>query len=77
MLHYLVGQKYEVRAWGAERAYRRDSRPSDRACALQAHFDYFHDELNQQNGGQRVATLLMYLCVCACHAARARAPRLR
>jgi hypothetical protein len=28
----------------------------------QAHFDYFHDQLNTQNGGQRVATVLMYLC---------------
>jgi hypothetical protein len=32
-------------------------------AAAQAHFDYFHDTLNTQNGGQRVATLLMYLCV--------------
>ena len=29
--------------------------------ARQAHFDYFHDELNTQNGGQRVATVLLYL----------------
>ena len=28
---------------------------------LQAHFDYFHDTVNVQNGGQRVATMLMYL----------------
>jgi prolyl 4-hydroxylase len=27
----------------------------------QAHYDYFHDTLNTQNGGQRVATVLMYL----------------
>ncbi|KAH7443374.1 hypothetical protein KP509_02G031300 [Ceratopteris richardii] len=27
----------------------------------EAHYDYFHDELNTQNGGQRIATLLMYL----------------
>lgn len=25
------------------------------------HWDYFQDQVNQQNGGQRVATLLMYL----------------
>ncbi|TVT97547.1 hypothetical protein EJB05_57210 [Eragrostis curvula] len=25
------------------------------------HFDYFHDDYNQKNGGQRIATLLMYL----------------
>uniref|UniRef100_J3N3S1 procollagen-proline 4-dioxygenase n=1 Tax=Oryza brachyantha TaxID=4533 RepID=J3N3S1_ORYBR len=25
------------------------------------HFDYFHDEFNTKNGGQRIATLLMYL----------------
>jgi prolyl 4-hydroxylase len=28
----------------------------------EAHFDYFHDQLNIQNGGQRVATVLLYLC---------------
>jgi len=28
----------------------------------QAHYDYFHDQLNVQNGGQRVATVLLYLC---------------
>lgn len=27
----------------------------------EAHFDYFHDKLNQENGGQRVATVLLYL----------------
>ena len=27
------------------------------------HFDYFMDEYNTQNGGQRIATVLMYLCV--------------
>ncbi|XP_078448231.1 putative prolyl 4-hydroxylase 3 isoform X2 [Wolffia australiana] len=26
-----------------------------------AHFDYFNDEVNTKNGGQRMATLLMYL----------------
>ena len=26
-----------------------------------AHFDYFLDEFNTKNGGQRLATLLMYL----------------
>ena len=26
-----------------------------------AHFDYFHDKLNSQLGGHRVATVLMYL----------------
>jgi prolyl 4-hydroxylase len=26
-----------------------------------SHFDYFHDEVNTANGGQRVATMLMYL----------------
>lgn len=26
-----------------------------------AHFDYFHDSINTKNGGQRIATLLMYL----------------
>lgn len=25
------------------------------------HFDYFMDEYNTKNGGQRIATLLMYL----------------
>lgn len=25
------------------------------------HFDYFHDQFNTQNGGQRIATMLMYL----------------
>jgi len=25
------------------------------------HFDYFHDDVNIVNGGQRVATMLMYL----------------
>lgn len=25
------------------------------------HFDYFHDQYNTQNGGQRIATMLMYL----------------
>lgn len=25
------------------------------------HFDYFHDPINAQNGGQRLATMLMYL----------------
>jgi len=25
------------------------------------HFDYFHDDYNTKNGGQRIATLLMYL----------------
>ncbi|KAJ8513385.1 hypothetical protein OPV22_003819 [Ensete ventricosum] len=25
------------------------------------HYDYFHDEFNTKNGGQRIATLLMYL----------------
>ena len=25
------------------------------------HFDYFHDDVNIANGGQRVATMLMYL----------------
>lgn len=29
-----------------------------------AHFDYFLDEFNTKNGGQRVATLLMYLYEC-------------
>ncbi|GJP51549.1 hypothetical protein CLOM_g10713 [Closterium sp. NIES-68] len=27
----------------------------------QAHFDYFHDDINTRNGGQRLATVLMYL----------------
>ncbi|KAK9820337.1 hypothetical protein WJX72_009156 [[Myrmecia] bisecta] len=27
----------------------------------ESHYDYFHDEVNKQNGGQRVATMLMYL----------------
>ncbi|XP_042469658.1 probable prolyl 4-hydroxylase 3 [Zingiber officinale] len=27
----------------------------------ESHFDYFTDEFNTQNGGQRIATLLMYL----------------
>ena len=28
---------------------------------LQPHFDYFHDKENVKNGGQRAATVLMYL----------------
>ncbi|CAM6088402.1 unnamed protein product [Calypogeia fissa] len=27
----------------------------------EAHYDYFHDTFNTQNGGQRIATVLMYL----------------
>lgn len=27
----------------------------------EAHYDYFHDSFNTQNGGQRIATVLMYL----------------
>ena len=27
----------------------------------EAHTDYFHDNFNTRNGGQRIATLLMYL----------------
>eukprot|EP00245_Coleochaete_scutata_P012934 TRINITY_DN5118_c0_g1_i1.p1 TRINITY_DN5118_c0_g1~~TRINITY_DN5118_c0_g1_i1.p1 ORF type:complete len:273 (+),score=58.17 TRINITY_DN5118_c0_g1_i1:96-914(+) len=27
----------------------------------EAHYDYFHDTINTKNGGQRIATLLMYL----------------
>eukprot|EP00898_Chlorokybus_atmophyticus_P003770 jgi/Chlat1/4394/Chrsp29S04541 len=27
----------------------------------EAHYDYFHDQLNTLNGGQRIATVLMYL----------------
>lgn len=27
----------------------------------EAHYDYFHDDVNTQNGGQRIATVLMYL----------------
>lgn len=27
----------------------------------ESHYDYFLDEYNTKNGGQRVATLLMYL----------------
>ncbi|KAK9845089.1 hypothetical protein WJX74_010472 [Apatococcus lobatus] len=27
----------------------------------EAHFDYFHDQTNQMDGGQRLATMLMYL----------------
>lgn len=30
------------------------------------HFDYFHDDYNTKNGGQRIATLLMYLYVLHC-----------
>lgn len=25
------------------------------------HYDYFHDAFNTKNGGQRIATVLMYL----------------
>ena len=28
----------------------------------EAHYDYFHDSVNVQNGGQRIATVLLYLC---------------
>lgn len=27
------------------------------------HYDYFHDAYNTKNGGQRIATVLMYLWV--------------
>lgn len=27
----------------------------------EGHYDYFHDDINTRNGGQRIATLLMYL----------------
>lgn len=27
----------------------------------EAHYDYFHDSFNTKNGGQRLATVLMYL----------------
>lgn len=37
------------------------------AARMQAHYDYFHDSLNVQNGGQRVATVLMYLYVTSVH----------
>jgi 2OG-Fe(II) oxygenase superfamily len=30
-------------------------------CRAEPHFDYFHDSVNAQNGGQRLATMLMYL----------------
>ena len=39
----------------------------NQACCVQAseqyrpHFDYFHDKMNTVNGGQRLATFLMYL----------------
>ena len=35
----------------------------------EAHHDFFHDKINSrpENGGQRIATVLMYLCVpCPC-----------
>jgi prolyl 4-hydroxylase len=68
-----------LRGW----AEVRGERPTKRVCRVrrcaaltprsrQAHFDYFHDQLNTQNGGQRVATVLLYLCAtaapqaCAC-----------
>ena len=64
MLHYTVGQKYEVRT----SVPRHTARALCRAQAAdagwlrtQAHYDYFHDQLNVQNGGQRVATVLLYL----------------
>ena len=45
--------------WSVLRALR-DAHPP--RAWRQAHFDYFHDQLNTQNGGQRVATVLLYLC---------------
>ncbi|KAF9689800.1 hypothetical protein SADUNF_Sadunf01G0130200 [Salix dunnii] len=30
------------------------------------HFDYFMDDYNTENGGQRIATVLMYLTSCIC-----------
>lgn len=27
----------------------------------QPHYDYFHDDVNVANGGQRIATVLLYL----------------
>ena len=35
--------------------------PAAAACDAEPHFDYFHDPVNAQNGGQRLATMLMYL----------------
>lgn len=32
-----------------------------RAPCHRPHFDYFHDSVNTRNGGQRIATMLMYL----------------
>jgi hypothetical protein len=68
VLHYAEGQKYEVRglccsiqASADVSCVRAASAATDAPCA-QAHYDYFHDQLNVQNGGQRVATVLLYLC---------------
>ena len=34
----------------------------------EAHHDFFHDKFNSrpENGGQRIATVLMYLCAPCC-----------
>jgi len=56
ILRYEVGQKYEVRV-----RMRCCMAPCDHPP--QAHYDYFHDRFNADpaKGGQRIATLLMYL----------------
>ncbi len=74
MLHYAVGQKYEVgrtggrataELLGTPRTWHSGHPPRLCVSLPQAHFDYFHDTLNTQNGGQRVATVLLYLCAAA------------
>jgi hypothetical protein len=44
---YVLIQIY-ISVWQASEEYR-------------PHFDYFHDSVNIRNGGQRIATMLMYL----------------
>ena len=52
-----------LRLWNDK---RRDLGQSCHGCVqaseqYRPHFDYFHDKMNTANGGQRLATLLMYL----------------
>ena len=60
VLHYQVGELYQVPPC----SLMLQAAPGQQLTAAvgkQAHFDYFHDSVNVKNGGQRVATMLMYL----------------
>lgn len=63
VLHYQVGELYgelDASAWAARLCACMSG--CQHACvSAEPHWDYFQDQVNQQNGGQRVATMLMYL----------------